>query len=363
MGSGRINIIAHCCFWEKGFDPSGGFPVMNFSVGLGFFLSLFLIGILLFRRMWRSESKTKPIVINLSILVITFLFLLTVLEIVFCNFIVLSDGFEVSLCSSHWFSKYWKPINSYGYRDDEHLNLQGKKIMFVVGDSHVAGHGVKDYRDRFSGVLASKLEPVWEVINIAKNGWNIREEYEAIVSYPHKPDAIILSYCFNEIEGTVQRAGLKKPVLIKPPPKMIKPLIEYSYFLNGLYWVLYRVRYGKKLEREYKNFITESYTNEFIWDLHKEEIFDIICFARNNQAKLLVIVFPHLFEINMSKMVYGSKVTAFLQNNDVLVIDVSERLKGRNPKKLIANWFDTHPNAGLHREIGEWVLACVKQWD
>jgi hypothetical protein len=76
-----------------------------------------------------------------------------------------------------------------------------------------------------------------------------------------------------------------------------------------------------------------------------------------------VIVFPHLFEIEESKIIYGSKVIEFLQNNDVLVIDVSERLKGRNPKKLIANRFDTHPNARLHREIGEWVFAYVKRWE
>ena len=114
---------------------------------------------------------------------------------------------------------------------------------------------------------------------------------------------------------------------------MIKPLLEYSYFLNGLYWVLYRFKYGKELEREYKNFILESYTNEYIWNLHTEEIFDIIRFARNIRAELLVIVFPHLFEINKSKMIYGSKVIEFLNDNNILVIDVSERLKGRNPKK------------------------------
>ena len=54
---------------------------------------------------------------------------------------------------------------------------------------------------------------------------------------------------------------------------------------------------------------------------------------------------------------------AFLQDNKILVMGVSERLKGRNPNKLIANCFDTHPDAKLRKEIGEWVYVYVKQWD
>ena len=49
-------------------------------------------------------------------------------------------------------TKYWKPINSYGYRDIEHVNLKEKKLPFVVGDSFVAGHGIKNYKDLFSNV-------------------------------------------------------------------------------------------------------------------------------------------------------------------------------------------------------------------
>ena len=84
-------------------------------------------------------------------------------------FAVSSDAFGHTLASRQWFAKYWKPINSFGYRDIEHdlKNLGGKKLLFVVGDSFVAGHGITNPRDRFSDVLGAQLEENWEVFKIS----------------------------------------------------------------------------------------------------------------------------------------------------------------------------------------------------
>ena len=87
------------------------------------------------------------------------LWTLIVLESFFRAFVVYPDGFSYTLASQKRLAEYWKPINSFGYRDIEHdlSSLGSKKILFVVGDSFVAGQGIDNPRDRFSDVLAAQL--------------------------------------------------------------------------------------------------------------------------------------------------------------------------------------------------------------
>ncbi len=105
----------------------------------------------------------KKLLLIISISIIFF----TGIEIFFGFFFVKSDGFCFTLASKTWFKRYWLPINSLGYRDIEYTkdNLKGKRIVFVVGDSFVAGQGIKNYKDRFSNILQEKLGKSWAVLN------------------------------------------------------------------------------------------------------------------------------------------------------------------------------------------------------
>ena len=111
--------------------------------------------------------------------------------------------------SQRWFEKNWK-VNSLGYRDIEHDSYDNRQIIFVVGDSFVAGHGIARPGDRFSDLLQKRLGDRYVVVNIAQNGWNTPEEYQAIISYPRKPNRIILSYFINDItDAAKDRMPLK----------------------------------------------------------------------------------------------------------------------------------------------------------
>ena len=83
---------------------------------------------------------------------LSILYLLLIVEIVFATVFVQSDGGNSTLVSKRWFQKYWNPINSDGYRDYEHIWKE--HVLFIVGDSYIAGHGIKNIDDRLSSILA-----------------------------------------------------------------------------------------------------------------------------------------------------------------------------------------------------------------
>ena len=299
---------------------------------------------------------------NFFISIFTIFFIFTAVESVFCYLIIFSDGFELTLCSDHWFQKYWNPINSYGYRDIEHTSLQGKKIVFVVGDSFVTGHGIKDYKDRFSDVLSEKLTNEWDVVNIAQNGWNTSDEYAAIVSFPCKPDYIVLSHYLNDIDGAAAKTGFFKPEILARPPGFINFFISRSYFLNILYWAAYKVKNGKRLTQEYYKYLLNAYGNETIWNIHKEEIIRIIDYADNIEAVLIVIVFPHIMDMKNSK-IFTDKVIDFLKFNRIKFIDMLEIIADEEPNRLIVSTFDTHPNEKVHRDVGILLYDLIMSYE
>src|SRR6185436_234575 len=64
-----------------------------------------------------------------------------------------SHAVGYTLAARLWFARHWStPNNSLGYRDVEHPD-DGRKKLFVLGDSFVAGVGIADARERFSDLL------------------------------------------------------------------------------------------------------------------------------------------------------------------------------------------------------------------
>jgi hypothetical protein len=113
-----------------------------FITGYFAVITTFLIAMVyIFRRKWIKDNPTKKVIVNFSISIFSTLYILIVLEGIFAYAFVQSDGFGFTLASKRWSHNYWNPINSYGYRDYE--PEWRDKIVFVVGDSFVAGHGIK----------------------------------------------------------------------------------------------------------------------------------------------------------------------------------------------------------------------------
>ena len=211
-------------------------------------------------------------------------------------FLSTPDGFGFTLASKQWFKTYWKPINSYGFRDFEH-EWDGTKIVFIVGDSLAAGHGIKNISNRFSGVLQKKLGTGWTVAVLAQNGWDPITEYKALVNHPKKPKRIIVSYYINDIDSAARSNGFNRPrQLVKQPYGIIGAFVNRSFFLNYMYWRLYRGGMGNI----YWNYLKDAYNDPKIWESHKQELLEFINYANQINSEIAFVVWPHLSDLNGS---------------------------------------------------------------
>lgn len=329
-------------------------------------LTLLITTVIIFRHIWIRESKIRKCFLNLCITGFTLIILFLVIEVFFRFFVIQTDKRCFTLAAKLWVSKYWVPINSLGYRDIEQTEsrLKGKKIIFVVGDSNIAGVGIKNYKDRFSNILQEKLGEDYVVINIAKPGWGTEDEYNAILYYPNKPDIIILCHYGNDIISSAERMGFGVSEYmwsyIPPTPGMIKYLFNTSYSFNYCYYRLCSF-YKDRHITSYSDYLRSCFSNETIWQVHKRSLLNIINYAKNQNIELIVLSLPFLKTrgaIEFSKS-FTSKIVGFMNLNKVTAIDLTDRLIGRDPRELTVNSFDDHPSVKLHKEIGNLLVEYV----
>lgn len=328
--------------------------ISSFSINIFFIYTKFLKA--------KMNPRIKKILIGPLISIIALFLILFLLEFYFRFFVIQSDGLSFTKSSQLWFSKYWHPVNSYGYRDKEHSDkeLNGKKIILIVGDSFVAGHGIKNPSLRFSDLLQKYLGDDWVVINIANNGWQTRDEYEGLVTYPSKPDVIILSHYIDDIVYAAQLNKFPPPPIIKNLPLPTRIIINTSYFANFLYWQKYRLE-SSFLNKEYERYLKEAYLNTLILKTHEEELNKFVKYSREQNSKLLLVLFPSLVDVPGSAKI-NSIISSWSLINKIPVLNMGEKLAGKSSHELIVNQQDAHPNELVHQEVANFLLEYIKQF-
>lgn len=115
-------------------------------------------------------------------------------------------------------------LNSDGFRDDkfELKRTPGKKRIAVVGDSFMWGYGVQQ-GETVPAILEKVLKKA-EIFNFGINGYSTDQEYLLIKNFviKFKPDIIILSTAFNDLESNVKGTNIYSSVYHKPVFKVIK---------------------------------------------------------------------------------------------------------------------------------------------
>ncbi len=330
-----------------------------FSASIMFALitGLAILSWYMFRHVWAKPGRLKNMLMNMSLSAFSVMFLFVALEVIFAVFVIQSDRYGFTLSSQLWFKKYWYPINSYGYRDIEHT-WDDDNILFVVGDSFVAGHGINHISERFSGALQDNLGPEWTVAVLANNGWGPRRAYKALVKHPKTPKRIIVSYYINDIESAARANEFFRPEgIIKFPSKNTLVVINNSYFINWVYWRLYRGGSGSA----YWDYIKQAYQNERIWKTHEIDLFNLIRYANRINSDILFVLWPNLQSIDES-LPLTSKVASFLQRNNTKYVDLSRYLIRREANTLVVNKLDSHPNAVIHAEVGQLLYEVWRPW-
>lgn len=337
-----------------------GLSLFQIGVLIAILTSLLLNVVLGLRFVWTRSSRTRTVAVRIAVSGFAALYALLALELGFFAFVDSSDSFGFTLASKRWFARYWHPINSLGIRDEDHdpIRLREKRVVIAAGDSFVAGHGIRDPRDRFANKLAERLGDDWEVVVLAKSGWHTVDQYEALVQYPVQPEVIVLSYYFNDVEHAFASHGLELPAPFDPPPGFLRPLVERSHFLNFVYWRFYRFANGAEIDRQFWEFFQHNGQRADVWATHAAALRKIAHHAKEHGSRLIVVVFPQLREIERSKP-YTSRVTKLFEDEGVEVLDLSPRLAGRDPDELIVGPLDNHPSVELNREVAEILFELI----
>ncbi|MBN1994163.1 MAG: SGNH/GDSL hydrolase family protein [Anaerolineae bacterium] len=325
-------------------------------LGLGLIVGAFLT----YRRWWPSETPKRRILENLTLGLLGLFIILMMAEIYFKLFFAQTDGYTFVLAAQNWRQKYWQPINSLGYRDREWTpeDVAGKTRVMVVGDSFVAGTGIKNYEDRFPNQLAKLLGPEYAVFVVASPGWSTENEIKAMIDYPHAPDILILSYFINDIEQAAYNRGFERPEFVSRPTGIWGSLVNNSYALNFLYWRWYRFTQPPP-RPDYLTWIASLYRNPELWWQHRQELFTIIEGAHAENIPLLVVVFPSLDDVEKSRSITQIVVDFFREQN-VPVLDISSLLAGRDPAETTTSPLDAHPNQAVNLEIAGQLYQMIR---
>jgi len=292
---------------------------------------------------------------NITSMVYVLVIIFMVFEGIFM-FVPRSHHAGIPLCSKIWFFKYWKPINSYGFRDKEVIPDK-KDNIYVVGDSYTAGHGLKHYGSRFSNLLDHDLSSQnndVQVINLGVNGADTKEEFNVAMQFSKdsgtKPSLIILQYFGNDIDRVAKTNGVQffGFEAYADVPSYIKQVVQSSYFLNYMYWVL---PHGDA--NSYIAFLKESYNNEEVLNKHLLDLNLFIDYAREDSVPLLVVVFPFMQDIPFSEELYIGKITDYLEQQQIDYIDVSTLVEDLSVSDRVINNNDTHPSEIVNRRVAD----------
>ncbi len=321
---------------------------IGFLVLLAFFLTNTLYQAVVKKR---DTDEIHPFYRNLAVAIYGVCLVLLLFEGVFM-FHKSTHRFNGTLGSRAWFLKNWQ-LNTEGYRDSEYDStaLAGKRKVLVIGDSFVAGHGVKDPKDRFSNLLESKLPAeFYHVFNLGVGGSDTRDENKRLRAFPYKPDLLVFSWYPNDIELDGELAGLilqhaRSYHDIWGPTRYF---VRRSFLWNYIYW---RFPHPDELS-DYFGYIKQCFAYLKVRTMHLREIDKLIAYGDSLQVPMAAVVFPFLENAEGSAFATDIIEQRF-RKHGVPVVGVRQMILGKPAIDYIVNQNDPHPNEKLHAMVAD----------
>jgi len=310
---------------------------------------------------FRNWSLTNKIITNAATVLFSIFVIFILLEAVFM-FIPRSHFYDQTLASKLWYAKYYKPINSLDFRDNEPAGIN--HLILFVGDSFTAGSGLKSVNDRFSDIVGKELNKTnkkYTIINIGKPSADSLGEYNLMKHFIYmtkiKPEKIFLQYFGNDIEYVAAENGMKFGGFktYAEVSKFLIPAVAGSYLINYIYWLLPREYIGES----YITFLAKAYKNDNILSKHKDELRLFVDYARENSIQLTVVIFPFLTDTAMSDSMYVNDIVNFFKASNVSTINVSQLVRDIPVTERIVNKNDAHPSKEVNRMVAREILKIM----
>ncbi len=271
------------------------------------------------------------------------------LEVAFM-FVPKSHNVGYTLANRIWFARHWEQPNALGYRDGEHVRLPGRQTVFALGDSFTAGAGVAHRQDRFGDLLEAQAQSL-HVLNLGRNGSDTSDEFRRLLQHPlTPPDAVVLQYYPNDIEGAAVATGHPLPHF-QPyediPSVKARFVVRGSYLANFAYW-----QFQHSDSRAYVEFLEHMLADAEVMARHLHDLEAFCTYATERHTTLVVVLFPILTDLQESRQ-FLAPVKALFDRHRVPVVDVTDLVQDLDVGERIVNHLDVHASTLVHRRVAE----------
>ncbi|MGQ9890084.1 MAG: SGNH/GDSL hydrolase family protein [Aggregatilineales bacterium] len=355
--------------WIVNFQPTNGRPLEAVEYLILLTLAWVLV-YLLFYDLHTDQLRAIGAELGQSQLAGAMVTLTTVVFIFFAAeaylrlFYITTDGYGFTAMNYHWYKNfYWGHYNSLGYRDAEPLPADADVIrVAVVGDSFAMGHGINNLEDTFARRLGHALGPGYDVNVIAHSGWDTDVQLYHLDSYPLRPNVVILSYYLNDIDHLLQTPELNPDNRFAFPDDPTLSWFILNFFApNYVYYNLLQFTSTERTSNHLQDLVN-AHLNDNFWQRQAQLLFEIVSWTRDHNARLIALLWPHITAIDESQPAV-QRVRAFFEEAGVPVVDMSDALRGHDPRQLVVNRFDSHPGVEAHRLAAAALYPIVAHAD
>lgn len=328
---------------------------------LGWLRALYLGGCILFL-LWMlvHHFARKPGFHSRAVTALTTSFaavsaLLLLLEIIFI-FPARTHGYAVNFANLNWHYRYGGPYDEEGFRARQHdpAEVKEKKVLLFLGDSFLAGSGVKQIEDRFADRIEEKMKNRWVVINRGVGGDDTRNHLMRLRQFKGKPDAIVLCWVPNDILVAAEELDDRFPLgenytTLNPVNRFF---VEHSYLWNYLYWS--RPRNDMPA---FDGYMQSVYENEKILQAHFDDLHALKQCADSVGAPMFVVLFPHM---NQPSEYATKPIYYWCLARGIPALDLTPVFAKLPVEEMVVNVNDAHPNEKAHALAAEKILSFLK---
>jgi len=283
-------------------------------------------------------------------------------------FIARSFGTSSPLADQNWTRRYWKPINSYGYRAKpiNSEETKDKKNILILGSSYTAGDGINHIKDRYSNKLQKMVPDSYLVHNLGLCGSEAIDAFKRLNEYPAKPDILVFAHTTKSIKGvggknsndSMKNYGIDQELNI-----IFRFIIRNSYLANYLFWKFYA---PAKLQEKYLSDLENNpvflYLQREKISTHLNNLQKFINYSEDNNILLIVISFTAMNNsIAFSNVIVANPIERYFAQKGIPVISVYDLVKDIPYTERTINSSDAHPGIIVHHLIAEKLFETLKE--
>ncbi len=258
-----------------------------------------------------------------------------------------------------WLSKN-VVLNNFGYWEKEVKIEKNKDTIriYILGDSYTYGWYLEKGQS-FPEVMKEYLVKQYgfsnvEIINAARPGFNFETELTRLndEGLAFNPDLVLIGINAQDF------------VFKEFPPKYVKSKLVRSL---RIYWLTHgmieKVKSGNKTMSEVKKAYTLG-SGEY--DRTKQLLEMFSNSVKKINATPVLVVFPQYDALNPNRnyqfSFFHETISTLASNNNIKVIDLYEKFKGVEDKKLLVlNPNDQHPSFYANKLAGEYVSDTLME--